>query len=86
MVFKQLSPLKKLYKLLGKGQSLVRLGEGDLRHLYEQCGLEELRREWPKQRNASLIPTTVVATALQAAEIATATLTILPFGRHFSSL
>lgn len=60
----------------------MHIGDCDLRQLYEQCGLEELLREWPKQHHMSLAPTTVVATALQAAEVATATLSNLPFGQE----
>lgn len=81
-LFKQLTPLKKLHKFLGKGLAVMHIGEDDLRQLHEQCGLAELLCDWPKQHHMSLVPTTVVATALQSAEIATATLFSLPFGQE----
>ena len=80
--FKQLTPLKKLYKLLGKGQATLHIGHEDLRHLYEQSGLTELLQTWPQQHHKSLVPAMLTASALQAAEIATATLPNIPFGQE----
>ena len=80
--FKQLTPLKKFYKLLGKSQATLHVGREDLQHLYEQSGLAELLQTWPQQHDKSLVPTTLIASALQAAEIATATLPSLPFGQE----
>lgn len=80
--FKQLTPLKKLYKLLGKNQSVLHVGHADLQHLYEQCGLAELLQNWPQQHDKSLAPTILISSALQAAEVATATLPSIPFGQE----
>ena len=80
--FKQLTPLKKLYKLLGKNQAVPHVGQEDLRHLYEQSGLAALLQIWPQQHKKSLVPTTLIASALQAAEIATAALPSIPFGQE----
>ena len=70
-LFKRLTPLKKLYKLLGKNQAVIHVGKEDLCHLYEQSGLAALLHAWPQQHQKSLIPTTLIASALQAAEVAT---------------
>ena len=80
--FKRLTPLKKFYKLLGKSQATLHVGREDLQHLYEQSGLAELLQTWPQQHEKSLVPTTLIASALQAAEVATATLPSLPFGQE----
>ena len=80
--FKQLTPLKKLYKLLGKGQMTLHVGQEDLQHLYEQSGLAELLQTWPQQQAKSLVPTALIASALQAAEIASATFPSIPFGQE----
>ena len=80
--FKQLTPLKKLYKLLGKNQAVLHVGRDDLRHLYERCGLAALLQPWPQQHDKSLVPTTLIASALQAAEIATAAMPSIPFGQE----
>ena len=79
---KQLTPLKRLYKLLGKNQAVLHVGRDDLRHLYEQCGLAALLQPWPQQHDKSLVPTTLIASALQAAEIATAAMPSIPFGQE----
>ena len=62
--FKQLTPLKKFYKLLGKSQAVLHVGHEDLRHLYEQSGLAMLLQTWPQQHDKSLVPTTLIASAL----------------------
>ena len=80
--FKQLTPLKKLYKHLGKNQVVLHVGQEDLRHLYEQSGLAALLQAWPQQHEKSLAPTTLIASVLQAAEIATAALPSIPFGQE----
>ena len=85
-LFKQLTPLKKLYKLFGKNQAVLHVGQEDLRHLYEQSGLTALLQAWPQQHEKSLVPTTLIATALQAAEIATAALPSIPFGQESTVL
>ena len=80
--FKRLTQLKKFNKLLGKSQATLHVGREDLQHLYEQSGLAELLQNWPQQHEKSLVPTTLIASALQAAEVATATLPSLPFGQE----
>ena len=78
--FKRISPLKRLYKLLGKGQVLIHLSKGELHQLYEQSGYPDLLQQWHEQQGSCLIPAAIVAIALQAAEAATAANMVLPFG------
>ena len=84
--FKQLTPLKKLYKLLGKNQAVLHVRQEDLRHLYEQSGLAALLQTWPQQHEKALVPTTLIASALQAAEVATAALPSMPLDRRVLTL
>ena len=80
-LFKRLTPLKRLYKLLGKNQAVIHVGKEDLCHLYEQSGIAALMHTWPQQHQKSLIPTTLIASALQAAEIASTALSGIPYGQ-----
>ena len=52
------------------------------RHLYEQSGLVELLQSWPKQYDQSLVPSDVIAMALQTAEIAATTIAQFPVGQE----
>ena len=78
--FKKLAPLKRLYKLLGKEQTHLHIRQEELRLLYEQSADTDLLQSWQTQQGCLLIPATVIASALQAAEVATATNTQMPFG------
>ena len=78
--FKKLSPLKRLYKLLGKEQTHLHIRVDEVRLLYEQSADADLLQPWPKQQGCLLIPATIIAAALQAAEVATATNVQLPIG------
>ena len=78
--FKKLAPLKRLYKLLGKEQTHLHIRQEELRLLYEQSADTDLLQSWQTQQGCLLIPATIIATALQAAEVATATNTQMPFG------
>ena len=78
--FKKLAPLKRLYKLLGKEQTHLHIRQEELRLLYEQSADTDLLQSWQIQQGCLLIPATVIASALQAAEVATATNTQMPFG------
>ena len=78
--FKRLSPLKRLYKLLGKGQTYLHIRQDEVRLLYEQSADTDLLHPWQAQQGCLLIPATIVAAALQAAEVATATNSQMPFG------
>ena len=78
--FKKLAPLKRLYKLLGKDQTHLHIRQEEVRLLYEQSGDTDLLQSWQTQQGCLLIPATVIASALQAAEVATATNTQMPFG------
>ena len=55
-VFKHISPLTKLYKQLGKGQSVLHIHKETLRRLYEQSGMVELLQTWPNQHDQFLVP------------------------------
>ena len=81
-VFKRISPLTKLYKRLGKGQLVLHIHREVLQRLCEQSGLVELLQPWPVQHDQSLAPADIIATALQAAEIAATTLIHFPFGQE----
>ena len=78
--FKKLSPLKRLYKLLGKEQTYLHIRQDEVRLLYEQSADTDLLHPWQAQQGCLLIPATIVAAALQAAEVATATNLQMPFG------
>ena len=78
--FKKLAPLKRLYKLLGKDQTHLHIRQEEVRLLYEQSGDTDLLQSWQTQQGCLLIPATVIASALQAAEVATATNTQMHFG------
>ena len=78
--FKKLSPLKRLYKLLGKEQTYLHIRQDEVRLLYEQSADTDLLHPWQAQQGCLLIPATIVAAALQAAEVATATNLQIPFG------
>ena len=78
--FKKLAPLKRLYKLLGKEQTHLHIRQEELRLLYEQSADTDLLQSWQTQQGCLLIPATVIASALQATEVATATNTQMPFG------
>ena len=78
--FKKLSPLKRLYKLLGKEQTYLHVRQDEVRLLYEQSADTDLLHPWQAQQGCLLIPATIVAAALQAAEVATATNLQMPFG------
>ena len=78
--FKKLSPLKRLYKLLGKEQTHLHIRQEEVRLLYEQSADTDLLQPWQTQQGCLLIPATIVAAALQAAEVATATNLQMPFG------
>ena len=71
--FKKLSPLKRLYKLLGKEQTHLHIRQEEVRLLYEQSADTDLLHPWQTQQGCLLIPATIIAAALQAAEVATAT-------------
>ena len=72
--------LKRLYKLLGKEQTYLHIQREEVRQLYEQSAATELLQPWQMQQGCLLIPTTVIAAALQAAEVAAAANVHLPFG------
>ena len=78
--FKRLSLLKRLYKLLGKEQTYLHIQREEVRLLYEQSAATELLQPWQMQQGSFLIPTAVMAAALQAAEVAAAANVQLPFG------
>ena len=78
--FKRLSPPKRLYKLLGKEQTYLHIRQDEVRLLYEQSADTDLLHPWQAQQGCLLIPATIVAAALQAAEVATATNLQMPFG------
>ena len=78
--FKKLSPLKRLYKLLGKEQTLLHIRLEEVRLLYEQSADADLLQPWQTQQGCLLIPATIIAAALQAAEVATAANVQLPIG------
>ena len=78
--FKKLSPLKRLYKLLGKDQTYLHIRQDEVRLLYEQSADTDLLHPWQAQQGCLLIPATIVAAALQAAEVATATNLQIPCG------
>ena len=80
--FKRLSPLKRLYKLLGKEQTHLHMKQEEVRHLYEQSATTELLQTWQTQQGCLLIPTAIVAAALQAAEVSAAANASLPFGNE----
>lgn len=67
---------------MGQGQTLIHLAKTELQLLYEQSGYHDLLQEWSTQQNSYLVPATIVATALQAAEVATAAVITLPFGQE----
>ena len=75
-----MSPLKRLYKLLGKEQTYLHIRQDEVRLLYEQSADTDLLHPWQAQQGCLLIPATIVAAALQAAEVATATNLQMPFG------
>ena len=62
------------------GQSSQAIRQEEVRLLYEQSGDTDLLQSWQTQQGCLLIPATVIASALQAAEVATATNTQMPFG------
>ena len=72
--FKRLSPLKRLYKLLGKEKTYLHIQQEEVCLLYEQSPATELLQPWQMQQGCFLIPTTVIAAALQAAEVAAASI------------
>ena len=81
------SPLQEVHRSTScwvKGQLLLQLGKLEVQHLCEQSGYHDLLHEWPEQQGSYLIPATSVATALQAAEVSTAAVTMLPFGHEQS--
>ena len=78
--FKKLSPLKRLYKLLGEEQTYLHIRQDEVRLFYEQSADTDLLHPWQAQQGCLLIPATIVAAALQAAEVATATNLQMPFG------
>ena len=78
--FKKLSPLKRLYKLLGQEQTLLHIRREEARQLYEQSADADLLQPWQTQQGCLLIPATIIAAALQAAEVATAANVQLPIG------
>ena len=78
--FKKLSPLKRLYKLLGKELPYLHIQQDEVRLLYEQSAATELLRPWQIQQGRLLIPSTIIAAALQAAEVAAAAKVHLPIG------
>ena len=78
--FKKLSPLKRLYKLLGQEQTLLHIRREEVRQLYEQSADADLLQPWQTQQGCLLIPATIIAAALQAAEVATAANVQLPIG------
>ena len=78
--FKRLSPLKRLYELLGKEHAYVHIQHEEVCLLYEQSAATELLQPWQMQQGCFLIPTTVKAAALQAAEVAAAANVHLPLG------
>ena len=71
---------KTLYKLLGKEQTHLHIRIDEVRLLYEQSADADLLQPWPKQQGCLLVPATIIAAALQAAEVATATNVQLPIG------
>lgn len=78
--FKRLSPLKRLYKLLGKEQEYIHVQQKEVQQLYEQSSAIELLQPWQIQQGHLLVPATVIAAALQAAEVSAATNVCLPLG------
>ena len=78
--FKKLSPLKRLYKLLGKEQTYLHIQPEEVRLLYEQSAAIDLLQPWQTQQGCLLIPSTIIAAALQASEVAAATNVQLPIG------
>ena len=78
--FKKLSPLKRLYKLLGKDQTYLHIQPEEVRLLYEQSADVDLLQPWQTQQGCLLIPSTIIAAALQASEVAAAANVQLPIG------
>ena len=78
--FKKMSPLKRLYKLLGKEQTYLHVQQEEVRLSKEQSAAIELLQPWQTQQGCLLIPSTIIAAALQAAEVAAAANTQLPIG------
>ena len=78
--FKKLSPLKRLYKLLGKEQTYLHIQPEEVRLLYEQSAAIDLLQPWQTQQGCLLIPSTIIAAALQASEVAAAANVQLPIG------
>ena len=78
--FKKMSPLKRLYKLLGKEQTYLHIQQEEVRLFYEQSAAIDLLQPWQTQQGCLLIPSTIIAAALQAAEVAAAANMQLPIG------
>ena len=52
--FKKLSPLKRLYKLLGKEQTYLHIRQDEVRLLYEQSADTDLLQPWQTQQGCLL--------------------------------
>ena len=65
---------------MGKEQTYLHIQPEEVRLLYEQSAGPDLLQPWQTQQGCLLIPSTIIATALQASEVAAATNVQLPIG------
>ena len=65
---------------LGKEQTYLHIQPEEVRLLYEQSADPDLLQPWQTQQGCLLIPSTIIAAALQASEVAAATNVQVPIG------